>query len=49
MHGKGRKLFSTGEYYEGDFQNDKANGQGVFKDLKGGCYEGNWKDDKQHG
>ena len=42
ISGKGRKLFSNGEYYVGEFAHDKANGYGVFKDIKGGRYEGNW-------
>jgi hypothetical protein len=49
MHGKGRKIYSTGEYYVGEFANDMANGYGVFRDINGGRYEGQWKDDKQHG
>jgi hypothetical protein len=49
MKGKGRKIFANGEYYVGEFDNDKANGYGVFKDLNGGKYEGQWVDDKQHG
>jgi hypothetical protein len=40
MKGKGRKLFANGEYYVGEFDNDKADGEGVFKDLNGGKYEG---------
>ncbi len=40
MCGKGRKLFINGEYYLGEFANDKANGQGTFRDLHGGKYEG---------
>ena len=40
MHGKGRKIYSNGEYYVGDFANDMANGHGIFRDLNGGRYEG---------
>lgn len=38
--GKGRKIFSNGEYYIGNFGNGKANGYGIFQDLNGGKYEG---------
>ena len=29
-HGKGRKIFSNGEYYIGHFAYGKANGYGIF-------------------
>jgi hypothetical protein len=44
--GRGRKIFANGEYYVGEFQYDKANGKGTFKDIVGGMYDGEWKDDK---
>ena len=29
--------------------NDKANGYGVYEHVNGARYEGDWKDDLQHG
>jgi len=29
-HGYGRKIFANGEYYEGLFEEGKANGHGMF-------------------
>jgi hypothetical protein len=29
--------------------NNKANGMGIYKNMKGARYEGQWKDDQQHG
>lgn len=49
MCGQGRKIFANGDYYVGEFSNNVANGYGVFRDIKGGIYEGDWKDEKQHG
>jgi hypothetical protein len=43
------KYLQTEKYYEGFFREGKANGSGIFQDLNGGKYEGEWKDDKQHG
>ena len=35
--------------YEGDWYNDKAQGQGVYTHMDGAQYKGEWKEDKQHG
>jgi hypothetical protein len=35
--------------YEGNWVNDKANGQGVYIHVNGARYEGQWMDDLQHG
>ncbi len=35
--------------YEGDWQDDKKNGKGVFKWAVGDSYEGDYKDNKRHG
>lgn len=49
-HGKGifyDKLFG---YYNGEFQNNKKNGFGIFKViLNDSMYVGHWKDDMRHG
>ncbi len=41
------KFFSF--YRIGQFQNDKANGHGVFFYKDGSKYEGEWKDGLKHG
>jgi hypothetical protein len=33
----------------GNWENDKANGYGVYTHANGSRYEGEWVDDKQHG
>ena len=48
-NGKGKLILSTGEYYEGDFINDKAEGYGVYVHKNGCTYEGQWKKNLQNG
>lgn len=51
-HGKGRWQKGEGEQisvYEGDYVNDKKEGQGVFRWASGNLYEGEFKDDERHG
>ena len=31
--------------YEGEWLNNKANGKGILKSLKGAYYDGEWLDD----
>jgi hypothetical protein len=33
----------------GEWENDKANGYGIYTHANGSKYEGQWLDDKQHG
>ena len=40
---------ANGDIYQGQWQNGKAHGQGVFCDNKGSLYSGTWKNDLQHG
>lgn len=47
--GKGRLIHSDGDYYEGDWKEDKAYGVGVYNHVNGAKYQGEWKEDKQHG
>jgi hypothetical protein len=35
--------------YEGSWENDKANGYGIYYHSNGSRYEGQWLNDKQHG
>ena len=47
--GRGRLILRKGDYYEGEFKQNKANGFGKYVNVKGEIYIGNWKDDKQEG
>jgi hypothetical protein len=40
---------ANGDIYQGQWQNGKAHGIGVFCDYKGSLYEGEWRNDLQHG
>jgi len=33
--------------YEGDWEDDKANGKGIYHHKNGAVFEGYWKKDKQ--
>lgn len=50
-HGKGRLVWPDGAEYVGQWENDMANGKGVF--VHGGqdgpSYDGEWKNDKANG
>ena len=41
--------YEFNDIYEGMWENDKANGQGIYYHANGSRYEGNWLNDKQHG
>ena len=46
----GSYVFSSGNKYVGEWQNNKYNGQGIFTWKKTGSeYLGEWKDGKKHG
>jgi hypothetical protein len=38
--------FANGDKYEGEWKDDKRNGQGIFTSNDGNVYEGTWKNDK---
>jgi hypothetical protein len=40
---------ANGDVYNGQWQDDKANGYGVFIDVNNAKYEGYWYEDQQHG
>jgi hypothetical protein len=52
-HGKGKwkKNFESANcnMYDGDYQNDKKNGYGLFTWESGNIYKGNYKDDERDG
>lgn len=39
-------IHGEGDYYTGDWLNDKAHGLGKYTHTDGSKYEGEWKDDK---
>src|SRR5690606_5774083 len=46
---KGVMYLSNGDYYEGEFLNDKREGYGTFIYKIGTKYEGMFRNNKQHG
>jgi hypothetical protein len=44
-----KKLYSNGDSYEGDWINNKRNGQGTYTWKDGDIYEGEWVDNKRIG
>jgi len=42
-------IHANGDIYQGEWQDGKANGHGVFVDTNGSMYEGEWKEDLQDG
>lgn len=50
FHGWGKMSQANGDVYMGEWQNDKATGQGAFYDAAQGVrYKGEWVNDAQHG
>jgi len=61
MHGQGKLIFSNGNYYEGQFAENKRCGQGTMEwknavvrdgviiNDKLGTYVGEWEDDMRNG
>ena len=47
--GRGRLILKKGDYYEGEFKENKANGFGKYVNSNGEIYIGNWVNDKQEG
>ena len=46
-HGKGVKFYQSGSKYQGQWANDKKNGQGVYTYSSGKVYyDGEWLDNK---
>ena len=48
-HGRGVQIWKSGAKYEGNWRDDKANGDGRFIYGNGDVYEGEWVDDEFHG
>ena len=49
FEGRGRLILHKGDYYEGGFVQNKANGFGKYVNAKGEIYNGYWIDDKYEG
>jgi hypothetical protein len=45
----GKYIWSNGDEYEGDWENEEINGNGTFKSSKGTHYDGEWKSNLKHG
>ncbi len=45
-NGKGKLIYASGDIFEGEWLNDKADGKGIYYHINGAKYEGEWKDDK---
>eukprot|EP00948_MAST-09A_sp_MAST-9A-sp1_P003568 g3568.t1 len=48
-HGKGIRVWSNGNRYEGDWVDDYMHGKGVYIFVEGGTYEGDFQYGKFHG
>lgn len=46
MHGKGLLVHADGDYYEGEWAYDMANGEGEYYHAGGGKYKGTWVNDQ---
>ena len=46
MHGVGVLTWKDGKRYEGEFANDKREGEGTFTWADGRKYKGSWKNGK---
>ncbi len=49
LDGKGIKVFSNGDRYDGEFKKGTFEGEGVFQSSKGYKYSGKFKDGKKNG
>ena len=45
-NGRGRLIHADGDYYEGNWIEDKANGKGRYVHMDGAEYNGEWVNDK---
>jgi len=48
-HGHGVQVWPDGAMYSGQWEDDKAKGEGRFEHVDGDVYKGQWLDDKAHG
>lgn len=45
-NGKGRLIHADGDFYEGEWVDDKASGMGNYVHTNGAYYKGEWLEDK---
>ncbi len=48
-HGHGQFKWESGNYYIGEYKNDKRHGYGEMHWIDGSIYKGDWKKGIQHG
>ena len=48
-HGKGKLLWDDGSYYNGDFKNNKFEGNGTYIWTDGRNYNGSWSNNLING
>ena len=48
-HGYGNIIWKDGARYDGQWENGKANGNGIFHHINGDVYQGEFKNDKANG
>lgn len=48
-HGFGIRVFTSGTRYEGQWENDRMNGQGSLRTVEGATFEGNFFNGTKHG
>uniref|UniRef100_A0A0G4G015 Heterokaryon incompatibility domain-containing protein n=1 Tax=Chromera velia CCMP2878 TaxID=1169474 RepID=A0A0G4G015_9ALVE len=49
MQGKGRRIYTDGSVYEGDFEQSKRHGRGRYIHADGAVYEGDYQNGKKEG
>ena len=47
--GPGRLIYASGDVYDGEWNEDKAEGEGTFRTIDGQEYVGEWEADRKHG
>ncbi len=47
MNGKGKLIYSDGDFYKGDWQYDLFQGYGKYTCENGYLYEGDWHEGKK--
>ena len=48
-HGQGKMIYTTGDIYNGNWNEDKRDGFGKMRYANGSYYEGEWKNNFKHG
>ena len=48
-HGKGKMVWPSGDYYEGQFKNGKRHGEGRRVNVDGSTFTGQYEDDQPSG